>query len=84
LDLLYVPNGEGSSIGTIDLEISIAITLEALLSFQPFRRITSNPFTLIKGFVRCRGSVNLVVGGKFLGSTLGVNLMRGFRRIFYP
>ena len=52
------------------MKMSIAMVFEALLSFQPVKRLTSYPLTLVKEFDRCRGSVNLLEGGKALGDTL--------------
>jgi len=53
------------------------MALKALLSFQPLRKLTRNPFTHVKGFSRCRGSVNLVEGVETLGRYLGADLRWG-------
>jgi len=45
----------------------LAMAVEALLFFQPFKRLTSNPLTLINGFDRCRGDLNRAEKEKPLG-----------------
>jgi len=68
--------------------MSMVMTLEAFLFFQPLRRLTNNFLTLVKAFDRYKGSINLVEGGETLRGTLGLirraNLRRGIRRAFYP
>jgi len=46
------------------------MAFEEFLPFEPLGRLTRNPFTLIKGLDKCRGRVNLVVGGETLGGAL--------------
>jgi len=72
LNLLYLSNGESSTVGTIYLKISITIVLEVLLSLRPLRMLASNPFTLIKGFDKSKGNVNLTVGEETPGAALGL------------
>jgi len=52
--------------------MSMVMTLEAFLFFQPLRRLTNNFLTLVKGFDRYKGSINLVEGGETLRGTLGL------------
>jgi len=46
------------------------MAFEALLTLQPLWWLPSNLFALIKGFDRCRGSVNFVVGEVTVGGAL--------------
>jgi len=46
--------------------VSITMAFEAIISLEPPRRFTSNPFALINCLDGCRDSVTLVIGRETL------------------
>jgi len=51
--------------------VSITMAFEILVSLQPLKSFNSNPFTLIYGLGRCRGSVTFIVRRETLRCALG-------------